>query len=118
MSGVLESQFGYLEIFAWTKDFVPSSMKLTKIQCWVRIHSLPMEYWQPKIIFSIVRGIDTPVSLDDRTMNKSRGFFASVLIDIDILFALSNQILVERSGFAFIADIEFEKLLHLALHAK
>jgi len=24
--------------------FVSASMKLTKIQCWVRIHSLPLEY--------------------------------------------------------------------------
>jgi len=41
-------------------------------------------------------------------MHKSRGIFARVLIDIDMLSALSNQILVERPNFAFIAYIEFE----------
>ena len=33
-----------------------------------------------------------------------------MLVDIDMLSILPNQILVERFGFAFIADIEFEKL--------
>jgi len=85
-------------------------MKLTKAQCWIRIHGLSMEYWQPKSIFSIARGIDTHLSLDDCTMNKSIGFFARVLVDIDMLYALPNQILVEGHGFVFIADNEFEKL--------
>jgi len=42
-------------------------------------------------------------------MNKSRDFFVRVLVDIDIIYALP-QILVERIGFTFIANIEFEKL--------
>lgn len=76
-----------LRTFAWTKDFVPASMKMTKAQCWVRIHGLPMEYWQPKSIFSIPRGIGSP-------MKKNQGFFAMVLSD------LPHQLLVERLGFA------------------
>jgi len=33
-----------------------------------------------------------------------------MLVDIDMLFVLSNQILVKIYDFVFIADIEFEKL--------
>jgi len=33
-----------------------------------------------------------------------------VLVDINMLSVLPNQILVERLHFAFIVDIEFEKL--------
>jgi len=64
----------------------------------------------PKAIFSILREFDTSLSLVDCTMNKSRSLFARVLIDIDMLSALPNQILVERLGFAFIPNIEFDKL--------
>jgi len=85
-------------------------MKLRKTQCWVHIHGLSLEYWQSKAIFSIVCGIGTPLSLDDHTKNKSRGFLARVLVDVDLLFVLPNQILVERSRFAFIDDMECEKL--------
>ena len=69
-----------------------------------------MEYWQPKAIFTIARGFRTPLSLDDCTMNKTRGFYARVLVDVDMANELLNQILVERPGFAFVTDIEYEKL--------
>jgi len=61
-----------------------------------------IEYWQPKKIFSITRGIDTPLSLD-----KSCGFFSHVLVYIDLLFDLPNQILMERLGFSFITNVPF-----------
>jgi len=51
-------------------------------------------------------------------MNKSRGTFARVLVDIDMLSFLPNQILVERPDFSFILDIEFETSLPFAFHAK
>jgi len=43
-------------------------------------------------------------------MNKSIVFFTRVVVDIDMLSSFPNQILVERPRFAFIVDIEFEKL--------
>ena len=102
---------GILGVFSWSKDFVPTTMKMTKAQCWVRIHGLPMEYWQPKVIFSIARGVGTPISLDDCTINKTRGFFARVLVDLDMLAELPSQLLVERLGFVFVAEIEYKRLL-------
>jgi len=50
-------------------------MKITKTQAWVRIHGLPLEYWKPKATFSIDRGINTPLALNDHTMKKKLGFF-------------------------------------------
>ena len=41
-------------------------------------------------------------------MKKNRCLFAKVLVDIDLLSSLPNQLFVERSGFAFIADVEYE----------
>jgi len=56
-------------------------------------------------IFSIARRIGTPLALDDCTMKKTRGFYARVLIDIDLLSSLPNQLLVERPSYAFIAVV-------------
>jgi len=52
---------GFLRLFAWTKDFVPATMKSTKTQAWVRIYHLPLEYWRPRAIFPITRGLGTPL---------------------------------------------------------
>jgi len=93
-------------------------MKSTKTQVWVKIYNLPLEYWRPRAIFSITRGIGTPLSLDDHTMKNNRGLFARVLVDIDLLSSLPNQLLVERSGFAFIADMKYEWLSPFRPHCK
>ncbi|XP_019433746.1 PREDICTED: uncharacterized protein LOC109340495, partial [Lupinus angustifolius] len=84
--------------------------RLSHSQCWVKIQGLPQEYWSPKIIFSIAGGIGTPISLDDATTNRTFGHFAKVLVDINLKAQLPNQILVEREGFAFFVNIEYENL--------
>jgi len=39
---------------------------------------------------------------------KNKDLFARVLMDIDLLSFLPNQLLIEYSGFAFIANVEYE----------
>jgi len=102
--GSLQLSPDFLRLFAWTKDFVPSTMKSTKTQTWVRIYHFPLEYWRPRAIFSITRGIGTPLSSDDHSL------FARVLADIDLLSPLPDHLLVERLYFAFEADVEYEWL--------
>ena len=108
--GFLKLSPGLLRLFAWTKDFVPSTMRSTKAQTWVRIYHLPLEYWKPRTIFSIVRGLGTPLSLDEHTMRKNRGMLARVLADIDMLSPLPDHLLVECPDFAFVAGVEYEWL--------
>jgi len=43
-------------------------------------------------------------------MQKIKGFFAWTLMNIDLLSTLPQQLLVERLGFAFIENIEYERL--------
>ncbi|CAL0318467.1 unnamed protein product [Lupinus luteus] len=101
---------GFLRLYLWTPDFNPALQKFTHAQCWVKIVGLPQEYWSPRIIFSIAGGIGTPISLDDATVNRTFGHFARVLIDIDLKSELPNQILVEREGYAFFVELQYEKL--------
>lgn len=74
------------------------------------IHELPQEYWRPKLLFEIVGGLSTPISLDESTRNRVLGHFARVLVDIYLTAKLHDEILVERYGFAFLLGIEYEKL--------
>jgi len=63
-------------------------------------------------------GIGTPLAFNNSTMQRIWAFFAKVLVDIDILTNLPSQILVERSGFAFIVDFEYEKFPFFCSHCK
>ncbi|KAE9611157.1 putative transcription factor interactor and regulator CCHC(Zn) family [Lupinus albus] len=99
-----------IRVFLWTPDFNPSLHRMENAQCWVKLLGLPQEYWSPKIILSIARGIGTPISLDEATHSRSFGHFARVLVDINLKASLPDQILVERDGYDFLVMMEYEKL--------
>lgn len=43
-----------------------------------------MEYWRPSILYAIGRGIGSPLKIDRKTLDREIGFFARVLIDVDL----------------------------------
>ncbi|KAK2418107.1 hypothetical protein QL285_040346 [Trifolium repens] len=105
---------GFLKLFPWTKDFNPSVQKQTSAQVWVRIYGLSQEYWRPKILFAIASSVGTPLCTDVVTnkpkFDRTFGHFVRVLVDLDISNELSYEILVERKGFAFFVELEYENL--------
>jgi hypothetical protein len=105
---------GLLKLFAWSNDFNPSVQQNTSAQVWVRLYGLAQEYWRPKIIFAIASSIGTPICIDAAS-NKSMfdrtfGHYARVLVDIDFSRELRYKVLVERKGFAFLVDLDYENI--------
>jgi hypothetical protein len=105
---------GMLKFFAWTKDFNPRSQHNTSVQVWVKIFGLSQEYWHKNILFTIAGSLGTLICIDAVTAKpmheRTFGQFARVLIDIDLLQPLRYNLLVERKGFAFFVDLEYEHL--------
>jgi len=116
--GFLMLSPGFLRLFAWTKNFVPATMKSTKTQAWIQLYRLPLGYWRSRAIFSIIKGLGTPLYLDENTMRKKKGMFARVLVDIDMLSSLHNQLLVERPYYTFVVGVEYEWLPPFCSHCK
>lgn len=69
---------------------------------------------EKNIIFSIVSGIGSPICTDNNTAKpmceRTFGQFARVLVDIDISQTLRHKILVERKGFTFYVELEYENV--------
>jgi len=72
-------------------------------------HYLPLEYWQPRILFEIAGAIGTPIIIDQHTINHSFGHYARVLVDINMAGFLPDSLWVERENFTFDIEIEYEK---------
>jgi hypothetical protein len=107
---------GLLRLSAWTNDFKPEELKITHAQVWVRVYGLPQEYWMPTTLFAIASGLGTPLSLDTATKQRTFGHFARILVDINLAEKLHYRILVEREGYAFFADVDYENLPHFCEH--
>ncbi|MCH82982.1 hypothetical protein A2U01_0003796 [Trifolium medium] len=113
---------GYLKLFAWSGDFNPSLQRNTTAQVWVRIYGLSQEYWRPKILFAIASSVGTPICTDaiaaKPMFERTFGHFARVLVDMDLTQPLRNKVLVERKGFAFFVDLDYENLPNFCTHCK
>ena len=102
---------GILRLQPWVPDFNPSLQKSTNAQVWVRLFDLSWEYWHPKIISDLARGIGVPLRLDKATSDGDFGHYARVLVDVDVSSVLPTSVLLERDEFhsSFIA-VEYENL--------
>jgi hypothetical protein len=105
----------FLKLFAWSGDFNPSLQRNTSAQVWVRIYGLSQEYWRPKILFAIVSSIGTPICTD---AIASKSMFERTFgqVDLDLSQALRYSVLVERKGFAFFVDLDYENLPDFCTH--
>jgi hypothetical protein len=53
--------------------------------------------------------VGTPISIDAPTRNRAFGHFARILVDIDLSKRVFEEILVEREGFAFKVEVQYER---------
>jgi hypothetical protein len=105
---------GMLKLFAWSKDFNPRMQHNTSAQIWVKFFGLSQEYWHKNILFTIASSLGTPICTDSVTARpmheRTFGQFARVLVDMDLSQPLRYKVLVERKGFAFFVEIEYENV--------
>ncbi|XP_050217387.1 uncharacterized protein LOC126668218 [Mercurialis annua] len=84
--------------------------KTTNSQIWVRFYKLPWEYWHPKILTSIAKGIGAPLKIDNATSTAEFGHYARILIDVDLSTSLPESLLIEQIGKSFFIDVVYENL--------
>jgi hypothetical protein len=111
---------GLLKLFAWQSDFSPNMQKNTSAQVWVKIYGLAQEYWRPKIITTIASSIGSPIIIDAMAykpmFERTFGQYVRVLVDMDLSQNLHYRVLVERKGFAFFVDLEYENMPEFCTH--
>lgn len=59
-----------MHISIGTPNFRLENLKVTNTKVWLQIHGLPLEYWEPKILFSIATELGIPLSLDRSTRQR------------------------------------------------
>jgi hypothetical protein len=89
---------------------------------WVRLYGLSQEYWRKKILFAIASSVGTPICTDSFSgkpmIERTFGHYARVLVDIDLANELRYRVLVERKGYAFFVDLEYENLPDFCAYCK
>jgi len=107
--GTINLKPGLLRLSQWTKDFKYLAQKQTHVSLWIRLVELPQEYWRERILKEIASAVGTPIEIDGPTKNCTFGHYARILVDIDLSKKAYDEILVERDGFAFMVEIQYER---------
>jgi len=69
-----------------------------------------------RTLYEIAGAVGTPLLIDNVTRNRLYGHYAQILVDLDLSKKIFYEVLVEREGFAFPVDIEYEGLPYFCTH--
>jgi hypothetical protein len=107
--GTVNLKPGLLWFSQWTKDFKLLTQKQTHVSLWIRLVELPQEYWRERTLKEIASAVGTPIDIDGPTRNRTFGHYARILVDIDLSKKAYDEVLVEREGYAFKVEIQYER---------
>lgn len=116
--GTVNLKPGLLRLSRWSKDFNKYSHRLTHAQVWLRLLDLPQEYWLERTLMEIAGAIGAPLIIDAATQKHTFSHYARVLVDIDFSRRLFYEITVEREGYAFPVEVEYEWLPDFCTHCQ
>jgi hypothetical protein len=66
----------------------------------------------------IVGAIGTPLIINAATLKRAFGHYARMLVDIDFYHRLFYEIMVEREGFVFHVEVDYEWLPNFCMRCQ
>uniref|UniRef100_A0A7C9CSY6 DUF4283 domain-containing protein n=1 Tax=Opuntia streptacantha TaxID=393608 RepID=A0A7C9CSY6_OPUST len=76
----------------WEPFFDPYSATIQRIDQWVKITRLPLELWEEETLRLLLQDVGHFIKVDDITLNRSKGKFARVCLNIDITKPLRGSL--------------------------
>lgn len=98
-----------LMVQAWTPEFNPLRDEIVTTPIWVRVSNLPVTFYHQLILMGIAGGLGRPVRVDMTTLNRERGRFARVCVEVDLKEPLKGTVLVNGERYF----VSYEGLGHI-----
>ncbi|KAJ4703076.1 DUF4283 domain protein [Melia azedarach] len=80
------------------------------VQLRIRLYELSMEFWHPRILMTIARGVGIPLQIDQAKRDMKYGFYARILVEVDLSKPLLDFVTVELLDFEFDVEVHYENL--------
>ena len=76
-------------------NFVPERENFTSVPIWVRLYSLPLDYWQTESLSSIGNKLGHFVKASEATKRGKYTSFAQICVEMDLSGALLDEVILE-----------------------
>jgi hypothetical protein len=68
----------------WTPGMQMMNLSLNSVPIWIKLHNLPLEYWNTVCLSHIASGVGKPICADSVTEQYLRLGFARVLVEVNV----------------------------------
>ncbi|KAL6205092.1 hypothetical protein ACLB2K_022356 [Fragaria x ananassa] len=89
----------------WISGFNPLYYRIQSLIAWVRLPNVPMHYWDPECLESVVILIGKFIKLDKATVMGSQCLFARVCVELDLSIPLKRSLVLH-------VEDEMEEAVH------
>ena len=79
----------------WIMNFVPEKETFTSVPVWVRLYSLPLDYWKNELLAAIGNKLGHYVKASEATRRGKYTSFARICVEMDLSRALPEEIILE-----------------------
>jgi hypothetical protein len=92
----------------WAPGMQLLKLSLSTVPVWVKLHNLPIEYWNSTCLSYVASGIGKPLCADSVTEEQLRLGFARVLIEVNVDSEFPKEIEIEGAdGVRVTVGIEY-----------
>jgi len=99
-----------LFITPWFSSFNPSSIVVSKMPVWVRLHNLPLHFWLPKVFEAMGNAIGKYVKQDVERIARSIHTFARICVEVDLSQGLSDSIILIHNNTQWKQPLDYENM--------
>jgi len=78
----------------WEPLFDPFSATIQRIDQWIKITRLPLELWEEDTLKQLLQHVGQFIRVDDIILNRSKGKYARVCLNIDITKPLKGSLFI------------------------
>ncbi|KAJ0979702.1 hypothetical protein J5N97_015176 [Dioscorea zingiberensis] len=99
-----------LQLAPWQPYFEPAFTKLMKAMVWVRLHNLPVDFWEMETLEIYTEQIGTLLKVDEYTETLAKTRFARVCMEIDLSLPLKRGFWLLDGEKRVFVMVQYEKL--------
>lgn len=94
----------------WMMNFVPERETFTSILIWVRLYSLPLDYWQIESLTAIGNKLRRYVKTSEATRRGKYTSFARICVEMDLSGALLDEVILEVHDEEWVHIVDYKHI--------
>jgi len=91
-------------------NFVPKKGTFASVPVWVRLYSLPLDYWQNESLMAIGNKLGNFVKASEATRRGKYTSFARICVEIELSGALLEEIILEVFDEEWVQIVDYDHI--------